>query len=226
MSTTQLFVAHLIRAGILVTLIALVRRGHHRRCWSFSIYLVAILIGNTLSSFWPQLFHTPEFWMLKQALYDALKLLVGVEIMWRGTKAFPGARARGHVLLLVVLLLGAAVILATPSGSTYKTLWAWQPRAVAAAVWLYTVAGMTVVFYSLPLHPWLKAILLGITPYQLVFVTWLGILRNRGWEIGPIVGMVDAVAYLLVVWWWAWSAWRLQDIEELSPDRRRELRLA
>ena len=53
------------------------------------------------------------------------------------------------------------------------TVWEWQPGVATAALWLLTATALLVVWYQVPLHDWQRAIMLGLAPYLLVFVTLL-----------------------------------------------------
>jgi hypothetical protein len=62
------------------------------------LYVAAILVGNSLATLWPHRFYTPAFWVLKQGVYDLLKIAVGIELAWRAFRGLPGRvahRARG-----------------------------------------------------------------------------------------------------------------------------------
>ena len=88
------------------------------------------------------------------------------------------------------------------------TLWEWQPSVATAALWLLTATALLVVWYQVPVHDWQRAIMLGLAPYLLVFVTLLDLLQRHGWTARAEVGIVDSVAYLALVVFWAWAAWR------------------
>ena len=61
------------------------------------------------------------------------------------------------------------------------TLWEWQPGVATAALWLLTATALLVVWYQVPVHDWQRAIMLGLAPYLLVFVTLIGLLQRHGW---------------------------------------------
>jgi len=92
--------------------------------------------------------------------------------------------------------------------SSYETFWEWQPGVVTAAVWLLAATALLVVFYQVPIGDWQRAIMLGLAPYLLVFVTLLSVLRRHGWALRAEVGLVDSLAYLGLVLFWAHAAWR------------------
>ena len=96
MSDLQLLVAHAVKLALLALLagIVLARAGEavlgrsRSTCWRSSL-------GNILVTLWPARFFTPSFWVLKQGVYDALKMAVALELAWRAFDAFPGACAHG-----------------------------------------------------------------------------------------------------------------------------------
>ena len=76
MTDLQLVVAHAAKVALLALIAGIVWRGRARLCWSFALYALAILLGNILVSLWPSRFLTPSFWMLKQGVYDILKMAI------------------------------------------------------------------------------------------------------------------------------------------------------
>lgn len=207
MSDLQLLVAHLVKLGLVALLTGIVLRGRLGLCWTFGLYVLAALVGNTLVTLAPQLFFTHSFWVLKQGVYDALKVAIAIELAWRAFAAFPGAWRTARTVLLM-LLATSALSLAWLTPRSYDTLWEWQPGIVTASVWLLTATALLVVFYQVPIAEWQRAIMLGFAPYLLVFVTWLSVLRRHGWAVRDEVSLVDALAYLGVVLFWARAAWR------------------
>jgi len=209
MSEIQVALSHAVRLALVAVLAGLVVRRRVRQCWSFAAYALAILVGNSLVSFWPERFYTPSFWVLKQGLYDILKMAIALELAWRAFEAFPGARRTARLALLV--LLGAstlALAVLTPL-SSYATLWEWEPGTAAAALWLLTGTALLVVWYQVPVHEWQRAIMLGLAPYQLVFVTALDLLRRHGWAaLRTGAGILDGAAYLTLLLFWTWAVWR------------------
>jgi len=208
MSDLQLLVAHAAKLALLALLAGILWRGRARLCWSFALYVLAVLLGNVLVSFWPSRFFTPSFWVLKQGVYDALKMAIALELAWRAFNAFPGAArtARGVIpSLLALSTLSLAVL--TPA-SSYNTVWDWQPRVATAALWLLTAVSLMVVWYQVPVHEWQRAIMLGLAPYLLVFVGLLGLLRRHGWAFLEPITTAETFAYLGLVLFWSWAAWR------------------
>ncbi len=209
MSEIQVVLSHAVKLALVAVLAGLVARGRARLCWSFAAYLVAILVGNSLASLWPARFYTPGFWVLKQAAYDVLKMAVALELAWRAFEKFPGAMRTARGTLLALLAASTLVLAALTPPSSYATLWDWQPSSATAALWLLTATALLVVWYQVPVHDWQRAIMLGLAPYLLVFVTVLDLLKRHGWPaLHATAGVVDSVAYLSLLAFWVWAAWR------------------
>ncbi len=212
MSDSEIFVAHAVRIALLGLVFAMLWRDRVRECWAFFAYVLVVLLGNSLVSFWPDLFRTPQFWVLKQAAYDLLKLAVALELLYRTLRAFPGTWRLARLVVLALLGTSALVLAAFTPRSSLWTLWEWQPSVVTAAIWLLTAVALLVVWYRLPIPDWPRAILLGLAPYLLVFLTLIDLVRRHGWQISPQAGVVDSLVYLLLVLFWTRAAWRRETI--------------
>jgi hypothetical protein len=208
MNDAQFLVAHAVKLGLLAVLAGVLLRGRLRLCWVFPLYALAILVGNSLVTLWPARFYNASFWMLKQGVYDVLKMALALELAWRALGEFPGAWRTARVVLLALLGLSTAALFLLTPRSSYRTLWEWQPSVATAAVWLLTATALLVVWYQVPIHDFQRAIMLGLAPYLLVFVTLLDLLRRHGWKVRAEVGLADSLAYMGVVFFWAWAAWR------------------
>ena len=216
----QVALSHAVKLALVAVLAGLVARGRGRLCWSFAVYLVAILVGNSLASLWPSRLYTPEFWVLKQGVYDALKMAVALELAWRAFEAFPGAMRTARVAMLSLLAISTLSLGALTRPSSYMTLWDWQPRITTAALWLLTATALLVVWYQVPVHDWQRAIMLGLAPYLLVFVTLLDLLGRRGWTARSEIGVIDSAAYLALAAFWAWAVWRRDSATPLAAGTR------
>ena len=220
MSELQVALSHAVKLALVAVLAGLFVRDRARLCWSFAVYAAAILVGNTVSSLWPDGFHTPPFYVLKQGVYDALKMAVALELAWRAFQAFPGALRTARVTVLALLALSSLALGALTPSSSYMTLWEWQPRIATAALWLLTATALLVVWYQVPVHDWQRAIMLGLAPYLLVFVTLLGLLGRHGWKARSEIGILDSAAYLALAAFWAWAAWRRDPAAPLPAGAR------
>jgi len=214
----QLLIAHAVKVLVLLTLAGILVRHRARLCWSFTAYLGAILVCNSLASFWPERFVTDSFWTLKQALYDVLKMVIAVELTYRAFRAFPGAQAMARRVLFALLVLTSAVLVGLPRDPSYPSgFLEWEPRVLLGTIWLLNGVALLVIWYRVPLHRYHKAILLGFVPYLLVFVALLRMLRHYGWDILPLIQSAEPAAYLLLVGWWAYVAWEPEAAPDVSP---------
>lgn len=212
MNELQVLVSHLVKVALVALLAGLVVRRRIRLCWSFAAYALAILVGNSLASLGPGTFYQPWFWVLKQGVYDALKMAIALELAWRVFDAFPGAKQVVRVALLAVLVVSAVALGALTPRASYMRLWEWQPGIAVASLWLLTATALLVVFFQVPVHDWQRAIMLGFAPYLLVFVAILDIVRVRGWASARFgAGIADSLAYLALVLFWTWAVWRRGD---------------
>jgi len=221
MSELQFVAAQLVKVSVLALLVAMAMRGRLGLCWSFTLYLVAILVCNSLVTLWPGRFYTPAFWVLKQAVYDLLKMAVGVELAWRAFSMFPGAWRIARVVLVALLTASTLALTWLTPRSSYLTLWEWQPGVVTATVWLLTAIALLVVLYQIPIGEWQRAIVLGFAPYLVVFISLLSVLQRRGWKASAEIGLLDSFAYLALLLFWVRAAWRLeqQPAAEAEPAR-------
>jgi hypothetical protein len=218
MNGLQLVLAHGVKLALLGLLAVIVLRRRLRQCWAFPAYLVAILVGNTLISIAPSRFYTGSFFVYKQGAYDLLKMAIALELTYRALRAFPGAWRTARMALLFVLTASTFVLATLTPRSSYGRLWEWQPSVVTATVWLLTTTALLVVWYHVPVRDWQRAILLGLAPYLLVYVTLMDMLRRRGWELRAEIGVLDSLAYLAVILYWTRAALRRDNASERAMD--------
>jgi hypothetical protein len=217
MTPLQLAIAWAVRAAMVALLAGLLFRRRTSACWSFLAYIVAVNAGALLVLLWPARFYTPEFWMVKQAVYDTLKVLIAIELAWRAVHAFPGAMRVARVWAAAGLILSTLVILLGPHPRELNDWWEWQPRTQIAMVWLMSLTGILVHWYRLPMRAWHRAILLGLAPYLVMF-SWLADqLRRGGWGLAWWFGVLDAAAYLVLTCWWTYAAWRVERVPDGIP---------
>jgi hypothetical protein len=194
----------------------------YRTCWSFAVYLVAALACEAAVVLWPQRFFHWWFFITKQAVYDILKVGIALELAHQAFLVFPGARAAGRRVVFAVLAASTALI---GWSSIHLRTWTdWQPPVVSATIWLFAATAVVVLWYRLPLHAWHRAILLGLTPYSLVFVTLLSVLQKWGArEAYATLGLLDSIAFLAITAWWAVAAWRPYPEGRMAADLARRL---
>jgi len=216
--------------GLAFALVGVLRRGLHRRCWSFLVYLLASLVYGLItfaglafygvpSLEWPQWFWSWEFWHFEQTVLEVVKLALAVELGVRVVAAFPGTWRLARALLGAALLTTTAAV--TLGGAPQ------HPLLASGTIWLFAAVSLVVIFFNLPLHAWYRALLVGFVPYLFVFSTLQSILSRRGDAIAETIGRIDQVAYLALVGWWIYAAWRDEEtVTDVSPVILRRLGLA
>jgi hypothetical protein len=223
----QLAGAISVKIGLAIVILGVLRRGLHRRCWSFLVYLLAVLIFSSVEMAAQVLddvsalawFRSWGFWHLEQTVYEVVKLALAVELGIRVVAAFPGTWRLARALLGAALLTTTAAVMlgAAPQ----------HPLVATGTIWLFAAVSLVVVFFNLPLHAWHRALLAGFVPYLFVFSTLTSIFTRRGYELAETLGSVDQVAYLVLIGWWAYAAWRTEEaITDVSPAVLRRLGLA
>jgi hypothetical protein len=219
MNSDQLLIAHAVKFATFLALAGIIGRRRYTTCFLFPVYLLAILVGNALPSFWPETFYTQWFWILKQGVYDLLKLGVGLELAFRIFRTFPGTHRRALMACATVLGITTVGIITSniPIQASQKILLTeWYPRVAAGTIWLLTAIVGLVVWYRLPVERFHRAILLGFSSFLLVTTTLVNILGRWGYDqLVTLLGSVATLAYLAVMAWWAWAA--------LTPDGEPEV---
>jgi hypothetical protein len=224
MNPDQVLVAHIVKAvGFFALAGILVRRRAHL-CWTFVAYLVTVLVLNSLISFWPEHFFNTWFWVLAHVLFTGLRMGIAVELTFRTFQAFPGAKVTARRLLFGLLLATSFALVASPDGieSANKGWYELvaldlQPRVLTGAIWLMNGLAILITWYRVPVHTYHKALLLGFVPYLLIFTTLLSLLKQWGWGFLPYVQALDPVAFMALMGFWAWIAWRPETQPDASP---------
>lgn len=221
MSAHQLLLANLVRTAVLLTLVGLLVRRRSHLCWTFMVYLAAILAGNTLVSFWPERFYNQSFYIMKASVYDVLKLCIATELAYRVFRAFPGALLRARAVLAPIMAIITLGVISVPAGTDFFDMVnRYQPQIQTGMIWLLSATAVLTVWYNLPLNRLHRNLLLGFSSYLIVFVTTANILRSFGFaRLRETINLVDAYAYLVLVSWWAFTAWRSDEAFEIAPVR-------
>jgi hypothetical protein len=201
---------------ILVAVLGILARRRYRICYTFLLYLSAVLVSDVLLTF---VLYTKLFWLLKEVLINALRFGVALELSLLTFRAFPGARstARGIVLLLLVVTL--VTVVAVSGDGNHSVGMApptveliagkIQPRLLNGTIWLFTAIAAVILWYRLPVDPFHKAILIGFVPFLLIFTSGLNILDSYGWDqrLRTYVNYAQTVAYSILAGYWARAAW-------------------
>lgn len=229
-SAIQLAIGFAVKIGLVLVLAGVIRRDLHRRCWSFFVYLLAVFIYDSVGYAgmlfygvpgleWPQWVWSWEFWHFEQTVLEVVKLAIAVELGFRVVSAFPGTWRLVRTLLGAALLTTTAIV---TLGDVPQ-----HPLLATGTIWLFAAISLVVIIFNLPVHAWYRALLVGFVPYLFVFSTLLSVLSRRGYDVTNTIGRIDQLAYLALVGWWAYAAWRREEsIGDISPVVLRRLGLA
>jgi hypothetical protein len=229
-TTSQIAVAV---AGVLLTTVAVTGlsvRGRVGVCWTFVVYLAFIALADLLMLLWPDYFWRLWFYVGKEFVINVLRLAVALELTYRTFRAFPSARATARRVLLLVLVATLVIVvlgtgdLVPPEGAPALGPLASrvQPRVLSGAIWLLTAVAGLILWYRLPVHPLHKAILVGLVPYLLIFSVSLNLLESRGWEVLSFISYLHTSAFLLVLVYWTYAAWRPDEVPVQAPPSASE----
>jgi hypothetical protein len=202
-------------ALLTVVLAGLFRRRLYRFCYTFPVYLLAVWAGDLLQLTAARIFYALWFYQAKETLYVVLKLAVALEITALAYQAFPAAHAAARRAILAVLVgLLLLVTLGVPYGQDSPSLVLELTRRLTfGTILVFCATWALVLWYHLPLHRLHRAIIRGLVPYMLVFAAVNGLMLTFGWNIRRAVNLADAVAWNLMLAYWAWEVWRTPPME-------------
>jgi hypothetical protein len=186
-------------------------RGRQGLCVSFTLYLGAVLLSDTLVLGWPRQFKTWDFWVLKESVHNLLKFGIALELTVRTFRSFPAARKTAAGLVLAVLVLTWLSVGPRPqleAARTKELALGLQPYVLAGTLWLFIAISALILWYRLPVTPLHKALLLGFVPYLLVFTVAINLLRSFGGDVRAFAGYLKNVAYQILLAYWTYAAWR------------------
>jgi hypothetical protein len=197
----------LLLAACLTGLFARRRQG---LCVSFTLYLGAVLLSDSLVLLWPQRFRSWDFWVLKESVHNLLKFGIALELTVRTFRSFPAARKTAAWLVLGVLVLTWLSVGPRPRlevGSTEELALNLQPYVLAGTLWLFIAISTLILWYRLPVTPLHKALLLGFVPYLLIFTAAINLRRSYGGNVRDLAGYIKNVAYQILLAYWVYAAW-------------------
>lgn len=202
---TQLFSAALLFSCFL----GIVVRHRVRVCISFDLYILAVFTSDLLTAVDPDRFYDETFWIFKEIVHAALKFAIALELSVRIFRRFPGASDRARRWLLAILFLTFCAVLLVPGrNADYLTLLSqFMPRVLNGTAWLFMAIAVLILWYRLPVDAFAKAIVLGFVPYLLIFNIGLSLIHSMGWGIRIVATRVPAVAYVILLFYWNYSAW-------------------
>jgi type IV secretory pathway TraG/TraD family ATPase VirD4 len=116
-------------------------------------------------------------------------------------------------------------VISVPTGTDYHDIVTrYNPQVQTGVIWLLSATAVLTVWFNIPLHFFHRAILLGFSSYLIVFATLLNVLRSFGFDkMIDTINVIDAYAYLALVTWWAFNAWRKDHAFEVAPIRQPRL---
>jgi hypothetical protein len=202
---------------VVVALAGLFVRRRSSVCYSFTAQLAFILVTDLLMIFGGARFYTREFWMFKEGLSHFLTFAIALEVTYRTFRAFPGARATARTVLIVVLCLTTLWALsasqkaqAGPESEVFLIfLKRVYPGLLNGAIWLFTAVAALILWYRLPVDAFLKAILVAEVPYMLIYWVSLNAVEAYGVPVvRKYISYSDPIAYMLLIAYWAYAAWR------------------
>jgi hypothetical protein len=209
MSSLQMVLGQAGTVMLAAALAGVIVRRRYRHFYSFAIYLVVALAVPVLIILSPGRFYRFEVYQWHQVALAVVRFSMAIEIAIRTFHAFPGALATMRVLaFLIVSATALAVLFAPVPRDQVSFVGQLEPRVLNGTVWLFGAIAVLILWYRLPTQPFRKAVLLSYLPYLLVFALVANILGALGWERGRPFEYARQLAYLLLVSFWAWIAWR------------------
>jgi hypothetical protein len=224
MSRTQLLLGHAGTVFVITALAGVIIRRRWRLWYTFALLLLVVTVHDVLVALWPSHFHRNHVWRAKEITLVLIRLAMVVEFTTRVFRHFPGAMAAAR--RVVALILGVTFVVAMLVGrdSSHYQGFVGQlmPRLLNGTIWLFTSLAVLILWYRLPVHWFPKAILLSYVPYLLVFTVAMNALGELGWQRAAWVDRGSTIAYIVLVLYWTWLAWRADPVRPVSrqPEDR------
>ncbi|HVR70927.1 MAG TPA: hypothetical protein VMT87_08785 [Vicinamibacteria bacterium] len=210
MSPAHLFVGRMAMFCMGAALIGLFVKHRWRLWYTFALLLLIVSVHDSLVALWPAQFHRNQVWRAKETVLILVRLAMVVELAIRVFRGFPGALAAARRLLLVICASTFLAVLALPvrRGGHEGFVGEIMPRVLNGTIWLFAALAVLILWYRLPVHWFQKAILLSYVPYLLVFTVAMNMLGDLGWQRAAWADTLSVVAYLLLLLYWTYTAWR------------------
>jgi hypothetical protein len=223
MSSTQLALGHAGTVLVAAALVGLLVRGRWRLWYAFTVSLFIVSVHDSLIATWPSRFHRGSIWWAKEATLVLVRFFMVVELTIRVFRHFPAAFATARHLLVFILVVTFVAVAALPTREVgyLGFVGALMPRILNGTVWLFAAVTALILWYRLPLDWFRKAILLSYVPYLLASTVLLNALAAAGWQRGWWFNVLLQVAYVLLLLFWTYSAWR-RDPSRPTPAQRHE----
>ena len=192
-----------------VTLVGVFARRRWASWYTFGAFVIVVFVTTLMIAIWPDRFYTQAFWRPKETALNLLRFAMALELALRTFRAFPGALSTLRWVVLFVLGTTFATVIAVGSAVDDRTfVGELQPRVVNGSIWLFTAIAALILWYRLPVQPFRKAILLSYVPYLLIFTVAMNALVALGWERAWPLRYANQLAYLTLVSYWSYAAWR------------------
>jgi hypothetical protein len=196
--------------GILLVagaLLGLLVRRRLSDWWFFSLYLLAVVALGWVYPLRPD-WYSPNFYQVKEVIYNLLRFAMALEIGLRIFRSFPGALAAARRLVFVVLLATLVAILLVDVHGYQTFVRDVQPRILNGAVWLFSGLAGLILWYRLPLKPFYKGIVLSYVPYLLASTALSSAVAQRNFENSDNLQLVSQLAYVALLVYWNHVIWR------------------
>lgn len=217
MTAGQYAIGYVSTALTAVLLATLLKRRHAASAPLLTLYVAWITLSQTLIALSPEQFHTQNFWLVHKVAEAALRFGIALELAHRIFRGFPGAAASAMNAILAIAAIAAfaTASIYSPRATYTEIVTVVVPRVAQATAWMLTALSLLVLWYRIPLTSLHRAVLLGMTPYLLVFSAGMALLQSAGWELRNQVGYVTALCFVCMVGYWTVVAWKTQPVEAL-----------
>jgi len=220
MASFQQAIAFAVLGALLALLGGVLARRRWDAAYTFTAYLVVVLLTELLILGWPGTFYTKAFYLQKENLINALRFGVALELLYRTFRSFPSAHRTARGVVFTVLLGTLALVLVATQGQpdAHTLINKIQPRVISATVWLLTALAGLILWYRLPIDAFQKAILVGWVPYLLIFSAALAYVGDYGQDFLAVTNYVHTLAYLALLLFWARAAWQPARVAVVRPQ--------
>jgi len=204
--------------GLLARVLA---TGSIRLCRTFPFYLAAVCIPDLAFLLDPASF-TWGAWLAKESLQVALKLALALELSELAFARLPRARRAARTALGSIALITLILVVRTFPGpepaSIARVTFPWLNEATAVT---YCAIIALCLFYRVPMHPYHRAILRGLTLY-LFFSTFA--IHGLDFLGREVAGDAQSLAYGILTMFWLTATWTPSGAIPARPATIQELR--
>jgi hypothetical protein len=209
MTILQATMGHLATVLLWIALVGIAWRRRYREWLFLPIFVLTIAAWGVVITLWPR-FYVQEVWMIKEGFIHLFRVVMALELALRTFRAFPGAMATLRRLVFVLMVITISVILAkAPAALRYESfVGEFQPRVVAAAIWLFMAIAVLILWYRLPVSRFQKAIVLSYVAFLPILAAYMNLLGDLGWPRTRLFGYVYQFSWLALASYWAYVSWR------------------